>query len=304
MISSYPNFDFHFCFLKKTKTAQKMTESWTVYILRCEQGKYYVGRTKDLERRLADHLTGGGAVFTSKYPPVKSDPLIATYVNCSTLDEDKYVKATMMRYGIDNVRGGSYSSLELSKQERQQLEKELRGAQDCCFKCGQPGHFVNKCPQKVEAPSQKASLRQSWEWIPSPTDEKPTDDREISFESHQEDNQPSIFGNFVTGLVSMLLAPAPVKSSRRIKPLQMDHVDSDDDSDVPYAAITKSAKHDSSMLCIRCGRNSHNVDKCYAKTHLDGTSLTILFCKRCHRTSHRENTCRAKTMVDGSSISH
>ena len=37
-----------------------------MYILLCSNGQYYTGSTKDLERRLAQHLSGEGANFTKK----------------------------------------------------------------------------------------------------------------------------------------------------------------------------------------------------------------------------------------------
>lgn len=42
-----------------------------MYILECSNGKYYVGSTKDLKRRIRQHQDGEGANFTSKFLPVK-----------------------------------------------------------------------------------------------------------------------------------------------------------------------------------------------------------------------------------------
>ncbi len=41
-----------------------------VYILKCCDGSYYTGSTKDLERRLAQHQSGEGAKHTKKRLPV------------------------------------------------------------------------------------------------------------------------------------------------------------------------------------------------------------------------------------------
>ncbi len=40
-----------------------------MYILECQDGTYYTGSTKDLERRLEQHLTGVGANYTAKHLP-------------------------------------------------------------------------------------------------------------------------------------------------------------------------------------------------------------------------------------------
>lgn len=42
-----------------------------MYILECADGSYYVGSTKDLERRLSEHQEGLGAKYTSRRLPVK-----------------------------------------------------------------------------------------------------------------------------------------------------------------------------------------------------------------------------------------
>jgi putative endonuclease len=42
-----------------------------VYILTCSDGSYYVGSTRDLERRFAEHSGGVGAAYTRRRLPVK-----------------------------------------------------------------------------------------------------------------------------------------------------------------------------------------------------------------------------------------
>ena len=40
------------------------------YILRCADGRYYTGHTDNLERRIAEHQTGGFCDYTSRRLPV------------------------------------------------------------------------------------------------------------------------------------------------------------------------------------------------------------------------------------------
>ncbi|WP_309708778.1 GIY-YIG nuclease family protein [Pseudolysinimonas sp.] len=41
------------------------------YILRCADGSYYVGSTRNLERRLEQHGSGMGSAYTAKRLPVE-----------------------------------------------------------------------------------------------------------------------------------------------------------------------------------------------------------------------------------------
>ncbi|MGW0038162.1 GIY-YIG nuclease family protein [Gordonia sp. NPDC003376] len=42
-----------------------------MYILECADGSYYVGSTRNIERRLHEHNTGVGAAFTRRRRPVR-----------------------------------------------------------------------------------------------------------------------------------------------------------------------------------------------------------------------------------------
>jgi len=49
---------------------QELFMAW-MYILECSDGSYYVGSTKNLERRLSEHQEGLGARYTTRRLPVK-----------------------------------------------------------------------------------------------------------------------------------------------------------------------------------------------------------------------------------------
>jgi hypothetical protein len=56
----------------------------------------------------------------------------------------------MMKYGIDNVRGGSYTKLKLDDWMIKSLEHEFISAQDICYNCNKKGHFVKDCPYNIK----------------------------------------------------------------------------------------------------------------------------------------------------------
>ena len=113
-----------------------------VYVLRCERGKRYVGKATDVQRRFQEHTNGYGSAWTNKYKPLIIEQI---HKHASPFDEDKITKETMAKYGIQNVRGGTYCSIKLSNAQQESLKKEIRGAQDCCFKCGDTSHFARDC---------------------------------------------------------------------------------------------------------------------------------------------------------------
>ena len=42
-----------------------------VYMLKCSDGSFYVGSTRDLERRMLEHMSGEGAAYTRSRQPVE-----------------------------------------------------------------------------------------------------------------------------------------------------------------------------------------------------------------------------------------
>lgn len=118
-----------------------------IYILELENGKYYVGKTNNLDKRLHQHKYGFGSEWTKKYTFIK---LIETIDSGSHFDEDKYTKIYMDKFGIDNVRGGSYNQIELTNNQKQYLIAELRTSNNVCYRCGRNSHFIKDCYAKTD----------------------------------------------------------------------------------------------------------------------------------------------------------
>jgi predicted GIY-YIG superfamily endonuclease len=118
-----------------------------IYILRLENGKYYIGKSDDPMKRYDEHIKGRGSSWTKCYKPIG---LVKIIPNVSSFEEDKITKEYMLKYGIKNVRGGSYVSHELDDIQQEALRREIWGAKDCCTICGRKGHFAKNCYAKTD----------------------------------------------------------------------------------------------------------------------------------------------------------
>lgn len=113
-----------------------------IYILLLEQQKYYVGRTTSLHTRVLEHFNHSGSQWTKLYRPVS---VYEFHENCDLYDEDKFTIKTMARFGINNVRGGSFARVVLSDTDLTTINKIILNVSDHCFNCGLY-HFIKDCP--------------------------------------------------------------------------------------------------------------------------------------------------------------
>ena len=128
-----------------TNITNKTNNLW-LYVLKLINNKYYVGiTTKNPYYRFKQHLCGNGAEWTKIHKPIY---IIKALKITNGFEEDKYTKIYMDKYGIGNVRGGSYSNINLKKYQLELIKMELRTAKQLCFICGKCGHFAKNCTSK------------------------------------------------------------------------------------------------------------------------------------------------------------
>ena len=90
---------------------------WHLYILKLQDGKYYVGITaKTPQIRMNEHLNGvRTAYWTAKHKPIEiihTEDLGRISARQAERRENKMVRACMKERGINNVRGGDLRSTE------------------------------------------------------------------------------------------------------------------------------------------------------------------------------------------------
>jgi predicted GIY-YIG superfamily endonuclease len=90
----------------------KNEKHYWLYVLKLEQGKYYVGITsKTPEERFKEHVNGFlAAEWTKVYKPIEIDQTVdlgVTTIERTEAFENKVTRRYIKAYGIDNVRGGN-----------------------------------------------------------------------------------------------------------------------------------------------------------------------------------------------------
>ena len=131
-----------------------------IYVLKLQDDKYYVGKVVgEITQRMEEHMAGKASSWTQQHVPIE----VMEIKTGDDYDEDKYVLKYMQKYGIDNVRGGSFNQLTLPFDQHVQAWKSIQNAcgnctvcgqnshtnETCtspiCYRCGQDGHLFDKC---------------------------------------------------------------------------------------------------------------------------------------------------------------
>lgn len=209
----------------------------TIYVLHCKSDKYYVGSTnRPIEKRLEEHFANNGSEWTKLYTPIN---VVKVIPNSTQFDEDKYVKIYMEEFGIDNVRGGSYSQIILPEYKRKSLVDELCTAENKCFVCHQIGHYANKCPTICSKNSHNFKCKYCERKFL-------THDSMISHEKCCFNNTKISMFQWIKNITCEIPNISKRASDEIISP---------------------------ENTCFRCGRIGHFANNCCAKYHVNGKKL-------------------------------
>jgi predicted GIY-YIG superfamily endonuclease len=100
----------------------------TMFIMRLENGKYFVDCSKDPEKAMQEHIEGLGPLWTRIHRPLE----IIKRIPFQRAEElDVYVKSAMRTYGLECVRGGTYSNARLKDSDRHALHSEFYSGDEC-----------------------------------------------------------------------------------------------------------------------------------------------------------------------------
>lgn len=125
-----------------------------VYVLELgEGGKFYVGQSRNISRRIEDHQSGrqraayvdaNGGILRQLAPSTPRNEDFAEW-------EKKETLYLMMKYGYENVRGWEWTRVgPLCFNDLHMIKRDLMGTLNLCRKCGTKGHFAAQCNIRPE----------------------------------------------------------------------------------------------------------------------------------------------------------
>jgi len=121
-------------------------QSASVYILELEQGRVYVGSSRDVKRRVEQHVAGTGSAYTRVYKP--TGVLLPRLGNVGgdgdAAERDETLRYMMLR-GIPYVRGWKFAQVVMPPAEFDEAEANIRELFNLCRRCGYQGHFMTQC---------------------------------------------------------------------------------------------------------------------------------------------------------------
>ena len=128
-----------------------------IYILELKGGKYYVGKTNHTFQRFNQHTNHNGSKWTKKHPPVD---LYDFHRDMKDADENRITIQMMRKFGVKNVRGGSWTKVNMTEQEIAKLERKItrgvrrkprRTQNKGCSRCGRTSHTAKSCYARYHA---------------------------------------------------------------------------------------------------------------------------------------------------------
>ena len=253
-----------------------------LYTLRLQDNCWYVGTTGVPPARLRQHREGEGSEWTRAHPVLggfQSLKKLQTSDVEARFEEDKQVKVLMNQYGIEAVRGGSYSQVKLCREDVKALSRELWHAQGGCLRCGRKGHWANGCYARTDVSGNPIEEDAS----PPPSQGSPNmagkHSRPVGFERGRGKGGGGKGGSVWGGKGSASGSRAPTRGCQLCGRANHTREQCFASTNVHGEFIGEEEEDDDDEeeeedgYCFRCGRPGHWASECFARSHIDGRRL-------------------------------
>jgi hypothetical protein len=134
--------------ISKTSRCKPLVET-QVYVLELHGGFIYVGQSNNVQRRIQQHMSGHGAMFTKRHKPTGIVlSRLGTINGAGDSGERQEVLLQMRMHGMEAVRGWKYVNNTLSKSDVLDITSNWVEMFNLCRMCKKPGHMASACKIK------------------------------------------------------------------------------------------------------------------------------------------------------------
>ena len=174
----------------------------------------------------------------------------------------------MEKYGINNVRGGSFCEIKLSDNNLITLNQMIKGVTDKCYICGKTDHFANDCKKhSVTKPTINVNekCRCPTSYFSPHRRGKCLLNNIISYFEDETDN--------IDKLLKLLTKHDEANDKSNKNDINND--DNGNKNDINNDDVNKDDNKTQikNITCFRCGRIGHYSTSCYASKHVNGYYL-------------------------------
>lgn len=219
-----------------------------IYVIRQECGKYFIGKTNTPNitiTEIQELAKKQNQKWILIYRPVIIHELIHSL---DAWDEDKITLKYMDKFGIDNVRGGSFNMISLSLEELTTIRAMIASAKGECQICKSIGHSKPNCPMLSEFPDYEVIVKdQNDILITTPNNQESVNNEYNVSNTNLTTETIRYFSNAIS---------TATQTSRGI-----------------WKSLFGVELSSSPSKCLRCGYSGHKTGQCFNEINIDDDSL-------------------------------